>query len=388
MSTAVSGLSVEELTREYQARIAQAALGQYRNEDLVADWWKHVQGGLVEATRKDWRRLMRRYVEWLGTKRLHVLSVSLGEAREYSAWVEAGNYSDRRSESPPRPAVVLNLVVVVGLFYAYLRDVRGLVLTNPFPDVYRTFKKHHRSELHPDLRALDEKEAGLALEGADTLDDFTMVLTLFKTGVRREEYVQMQEPHINWKKRFIAIAPHPKRTFLKAYFDEELEHFLRLKVQRNHEQYPGNPYLSPSPLKPMQPVDACTVTYTVKKVVRNSPLGKLITDWKDPQQNATAHTWRRSFTSVLKRHGCPSHVVAVLRGDSLLHRSELIPDPTQGFYTKFGKVDGKEELRYWYDKCMPYVGAREIWERLTPRSVDTQSVAELIRATGRHVQGG
>jgi hypothetical protein len=94
----------------------------------------------------------------------------------------------------------------------------------------------------------------------------------------------------------------------------------------------------------------------------------------------TPPTNRRGYTSVLKRRGCPSHVVATLRGDSLLTRSELTPDPTQGIYTKYGTLEGKPELRYWYDKTMPQVGAREIWARVMPTRKTAATVAGLIRA--------
>lgn len=378
--SSIAGPSVEDLTREYHAKIAQAALHQYRNEDLLRDWWDHVEGSLAPTTRKDWRRFSGRLLAWLTKTRGHLLKTGHKEANAFRAWVEEAKYEDKRGTTPPRPAVVLNHICVAGLIFDYLRDIRGLVLVNPFPDVYRVYKKHHRSELHPDLRAFDEDEAAQVLEGADTLEDFTMNLTLAKTGIRREEYVRIQESHIDWRNQLINIQPHPKRTYLQAYFDDELEYFLRLKVEQNHRLYPGNRYLSPSPLKRGAPINACTVTYTVKKVAKNSPVGVLITDWKDPQQNVTAHTWRRTFTSILKRNGCPDHITAVLRGDSLLHESELVKEPTQGYYTKFAKKGGKPELRYWYEKCAPKLRARETWERLTPRAVDAQSMKELARA--------
>lgn len=47
----------------------------------------------------------------------------------------------------------------------------------------------------------------------------------------------------------------------------------------------------------------------------------------------------------MKREGCPPHIVAILRGDSLRSRSELISEPTQGIYTKMGKKGGVDKLR-------------------------------------------
>lgn len=78
--------------------------------------------------------------------------------------------------------------------------------------------------------------------------------------------------------------------------------------------------------------------------------------------------------------GVPGHVVAVLRGDSLLGNNENTPETTQGYYTKFAKVEGVDEARWWYDRGMPKVGAREAWERVMPSRRNAVSVAGLLRA--------
>ena len=57
----------------------------------------------------------------------------------------------------------------------------------------------------------------------------------------------------------------------------------------------------------------------------------------------------------------------------------MIPDPTQGIYTKFGEVEGVDELRYWYDRCTPRLGAVAIWEGLAPDAWNATSIEALIR---------
>jgi len=316
---------------------------------------------------------------------LHALSITKKEALEYAKWLAEGSYSGRRRDAVERgerlnPSSIRNHLKYAALFYDYLRDVRGLATTNPFRVANRTFTKQHRAHMHPDLRALDEVEVASILERAETLDDFTSVLALFKTGVRRDELVHMREERIDWEARTILLDAHPKRTFLKVYFDDELAWALRLQVDQNHRLHPGNPYLWPSRRDDHQPIRAEQLNTRVRTMAQASSAFQSVKDWRRGKDRVTAHTFRRAFTSILKTNGCPSHVVARLRGDSLTARSELILDPTQGIYTKFGKKGGVDELRHWYDKTMPTVGAREIWSRLAPEPLHTRDIAALIRS--------
>jgi integrase len=210
-----------------------------------------------------------------------------------------------------------------------------------------------------------------------------LALVLVKTGIRREECAGLCMDWINWQERTILLAPHRKRTHRKAYFDEEAEHFLRLKCEKNRKECPGNPYLWPSPEKPGQHVVSDVLAEGFKRMVKNSPLGPTIHDWTDRMQKITLHTGRRAFTSWLKTNGCPPHIVAILRGDSLRSRSELVSETTQGGYTKMGKKGGVDELRYWYDKTMPRIGAREAWESITPSVAQATTVASLLRVAER-----
>ena len=221
------------------------------------------------------------------------------------------------------------------------------------------------------------------MEGAESVEDFLTVLLPFKAGARREEIAGVRMDAIDWHARTIALQPLPKRTFLKRYYDEELEHFLRLKCERNRRDHPGNPYLFPSPKGESKHVDAATLAKWLKRTLHKSPLSATV---KDKESDVTMHRGRRSFTSVLKHarpsapSGVPAHIVAVLRGDTLTSKSENVQETTQGIYTRTGKVQGVDEMRWWYDRGMPKVGAREAGERAMPTRKTAVDVAGLIRA--------
>lgn len=382
--------TIEELNREYQARLLEAARAQFTNEELVQDWLDaSVEADCVHHTLKAWRNTSKHLLEYLAKKGLHLLSVDQQEAQRYLKWLPTAQYAGRTKKGELSANTVRLHLLQGSSLFNYLKDVRGLARSNPFFPLIRPFKRRRRTELHPDLRALDEGEVALLLEGCESLDDFLTVLGPFKLGVRREEFATIRMDRIDWQARTIDLDPHPRRTHLKAYFDAELEYFLRLKVERNKRDHPGNPYLWPSPKEPGRHVTAEQFNKWLSRILHNSPLRATV---KDKASRVTMHTARRSFTSVLKRkrptapQGCPSHIVAVLRGDSLLSRNENTPDTTQGIYTKFAKVEGVPELRYWYDRCMPTVGAREVWERAMPTRASARSVAGLIRAVkmGKH----
>jgi len=375
--------TIEELNREYQAKLAEAARRQYTSRQLVDDWLKVAEVECVSDTLKAWRKTSKHLVEYCERQKLHLLSIDRTEAQRYVSWLPTADYEGRTKKGALKATSVLLHILQGSSLFNYLRDVRGLATQNPFFPLIRVFKRKNRAALHPDLRALDEGEVAQLLLGCESLDDFLTVLGPFKLGVRREEFAGIRMDRIDWQSRTIELDPHPRRTYLRAYFDEELEFFLRLKVERNKRDHPGNPYLMPSPQGKNRHITANQLGKWIKRIVANSPLAKTV---KNRETEITMHTARRSFTSCLKRKrptapsGCPSHIVAVLRGDSLLSRNENTPDTTQGHYTKFGKVEGIPEVRYWYDRCMPVVGAREIWERAMPSRATAQTVAGLLRA--------
>ena len=369
--------TVEELTRSFHAQITEAARREFTNAGLVADWIAYNRDEQTAATIRSWENKAATLLAWCDAKGLHLLSFTRPEAQAFVKWLPTGDYEGRKKEGSLKAGSVLAHAQAASSLFNYLVNVRHVALGNPFREVVKSFKKKNKSELRPDLRAVDEREVAILLESAESLDDFLMELLLFKTGIRREEAITIRMDGIDWKARTFQVQPHPKRTYCTVLFDEETEYFLRLKCQRNHEEHPGNPWLWPSPQEKGGHISESFVRDAVKRLVDASPLAATVTG---PASAITPHTNRRGFTSVMKRRGCPSHVVAILRGDSLLGRGELTPDATQGIYTKMGTVEGKPELRYWFDKCMPNVGAREIWERLMPTRKTTATVAGLIRA--------
>lgn len=369
--------TVEDLTRTFHAKLTEAARRQYPTERLVSDWLAYVKEEHMGDTLRNWRSQSARLVAWLAKNHLHVLSMTRQDAQAWVRTIAEGQYAGAPKGKKIKAGTVLNHAICGTSFFNYLADVRGLVLSNPFREVQKSIKRKNRAELRPDLRAIDADDVATILEAAETLDDFLFELLLFKTGIRLAEAMTIRTEGIDWSARTIHIEAHPKRTQPKAYFDEELEHFLKLKVERNKRDHPGNPWLWPSPTRKGAHLNVKTAGDRIPALVRKSSLAASVTS---RETAITPHTNRRAFTSVLKRAGCPSHVVAALRGDSLLTRGELTPDPTQGIYTKFGSVGGKPELRHWYDKCMPVVGAREIWERVVPSRKTAASVEGLIRA--------
>ncbi|SRR5581483_11263622 len=374
MSHPTATPTVEELTRELQVKITEAARREYPNEKLVSDWFAYLDDEGMGGN-KNWKRNARHLLEYVSTRKLHLLSLQRPEAQAFVKWVTTGPYAGRQKKAALKAGTVLSHIICASSLYNYLARVRSLCLGNPFHDLQKSFKKNHRAELRPDYRAVDEHDVAILLEAAEDLDSFLLELLLFKTGVRLGEAITIRVDKINWRERIITLEAHPKRTYLKVYFDEELEYFLKLKCERNAKTHPGNPWLWPGQKKGSH-IKMQTAQHKIQCLVQASSLAESITS---RESNVTGHTNRRGFTSVLKRRGCPSHIVAVLRGDSLLTRSELTPDPTQGIYTKLGTLEGKPEARYWYDRCMPVVGAREIWNRLMPTRKGAQTVAGLIR---------
>lgn len=192
------GPTPEDVTREYQAKLAAAVRARYTNADLMEAWMEYQRPALAERTRSSWETFAKHGLEWLTKKKHHALSVTRNEALGFVSWLEAGEYEGRRNDAGKLAAsTILNHLTFLDLMYDYLRDVRGLLTVNPFAGVVKVFIKQHKSELRPELRGMDEQETAIMLEGAEKLDELLTGVFLFKSGVRREEFVKIRTDRIN-----------------------------------------------------------------------------------------------------------------------------------------------------------------------------------------------
>ena len=167
------------------------------------------------------------------------------------------------------------------------------------------------------------------------------IIVLFaKTGIRRDELIQIDLDHIDWEDQSIRLRPTKKRTNTLVFFDGEcfrvLDRWLRARGTEESStdalftnQYGGR-------LK----------RHGVSQAVKTSAesVGLHDPDSKDDQNRFTPHCCRHWFTTHLRRAGMRREFIKELRGDT---RGDAIDI--------YDHID-REELRESYIAHIPTLG--------------------------------
>lgn len=148
-----------------------------------------------------------------------------------------------------------------------------------------------------------------------TLDprDRAVLMVLAKTGIRREELVRLDVDDIDLATMTIRLKPHPKRTNLLLFIDDECARALRAWLSGR-----GNYTLTPG----------CAALFVgehgdrlkrqgVYEVVTSRARAAGLHDPKsqDPRKRLSPHALRHWFTTWLRRNGMRREFIQELRGD-------------------------------------------------------------------------
>jgi len=172
--------------------------------------------------------------------------------------------------------------------------------------------------------------------------DKAIITLLAKTGIRREELVNIDLNDIDWIEQSIQLKPHPKRSNCTVFFDDECARVLAywLKARENYSLKHGNKALfvgeQGKRLKRNGVYRA--VTIHAARVGLHNPKSKRTED------HFTPHCCRHWFTTHLRRNGMKREFIKELRGDA---RNEAVDI--------YDHID-KKELKRAYLGAIPVLG--------------------------------
>jgi integrase/recombinase XerD len=172
--------------------------------------------------------------------------------------------------------------------------------------------------------------------------DKAIITLLAKTGIRRDELVEIDIDDIDWSNQSIELKPQHKRGNCTVFFDDETA-FILQRWLKARENYSLN-----------EEVDALFigthgsrlqrngVYYSVRKHAQRVRLDDPESD--KMEDHFSPHCCRHWFTTHLRRKGMRREFIQELRGDS---RKEAID-----IYDHISK----EELRREYLETVPRLG--------------------------------
>jgi integrase/recombinase XerD len=201
----------------------------------------------------------------------------------------------------------------ISSFFDYL-EFEGVVRANPVAPFRRRYLKTLARQARKPAQTRDviglPEMTRLVHSVADTRDRAIIVL-FAKTGVRRQELVNMDVEDIDWTAQSITLKPTPKRTNRRVYFDDEtarlLKVWLRLREARGASAK-GPLFINQRAGRLNRNRIYDIVTRIATEAGFHNPDGRL-------NEKLTPHHLRHWFTTHLRRAGMEREDISELRGD-------------------------------------------------------------------------
>lgn len=234
-----------------------------------------------------------------------------------------------------------NYYSALSSFYDYLA-YEELTDRNPILPFRKRYIRHYKADRHnpkSSRKLITIEQMRMLINSVLDPRDKAIITLLAKTGIRRKELINIDIDDINWEEQSIQLKPHPKRSNLIVFFDDECTRILQrwLKARKN--------YNIPSCCNALfvgergERLKRHGVYHVVTK--HADRVGLHNSKSKKTEDHFTPHCCRHWFTTCLLTNGMPKEYVKELRGDS---RGEAIDI--------YHHID-REELRRAYLACVP-----------------------------------
>ncbi|MES2154196.1 MAG: tyrosine-type recombinase/integrase [bacterium] len=259
--------------------------------------------GLSDLTLKAYKHGIETFLGYLGTN--PVAKVTIKDLAEY-----LGNQKDQKLD----PRTLSGRISALSSFFEFL-EFEGKIKGNPVPGFRRRYLGTLRRELgkkKSDRKLVAVEQLRAMLQTVVDARDRCIIGLLAKTGMRRDELVQLDVRSIDLTKQTVDIKPHPKRTNCQVFFDDETGRVLRrwLAVRRARTGTDAGPLFVG---QRGNRINGDAVNDAVSAAARNVGLHDPEGPLKD---RFTAHNLRHFFTTHLRRGGMTREHIAWLRGDA------------------------------------------------------------------------
>jgi integrase/recombinase XerD len=103
----------------------------------------------------------------------------------------------------------------------------GLTEANPVVPFRKRYVRQFKKQQEPERKLISVDEMAMLINSVMDPRD-KAILTLFaKTGIRRGELIKIDVEDIDWIEQCVRLKPHPKRTNLTVFFDDETARVLK-----------------------------------------------------------------------------------------------------------------------------------------------------------------
>jgi len=196
-------------------------------------------------------------------------------------------------------------------FYRYLQ-YEDCVDENPVPEFRERYLDFNRTNGNSERQLISVEEMATLIHGTLNIRNRAINLTFAKTGIRRDELINVDLDHIDWEGQSIRLRPTPKRSNTLVFLDGECARVLERWLNAREATDPTTDALFTNQLGNRLQRSGMyrAVTESAEAVGLHDP------DSTDPGDRFTPHCHRHWFTTHLRRSGMKREFIQELRGDT------------------------------------------------------------------------
>ncbi|WP_292381517.1 tyrosine-type recombinase/integrase [Methanosarcina sp. UBA289] len=229
-----------------------------------------------------------------------------------------------RDEKGYAPSTIENYFAALSSFYDFL-EWEG-VQKNIVPQFRKRYLRYYKEQRHEERQLINLEQMKDLIDSADWIGYKAMFIFFAKTGIRRQELIDLDLQDLFLSQNYAVLKPHAKRSNRIVFFDEECSKVLQewLAWRQNQRPKIRNKALFLGVMGARITRDAVydATTQHAQKLGFHNPQGNL-------NEKFTPHCFRHFFTTWLRRAGCPRSIIQELRGDSRKEAIDIYDHITQ-----------------------------------------------------------
>jgi integrase/recombinase XerD len=240
-----------------------------------------------------------------------------------------------RDEKGYAPSTVENYFAALSSFYDFL-EWEGVIEKNLVPQFRKRYLRQYKEQRNEERQLISLDQMRDLIDSAEWICQKAMFIFFAKTGIRRQELIDLDVQDLYVSKRYAVLKPHAKRSNRVVFFDDECSQVLEawLEWRKAHKVKTKALFIGIKGGRISRDTVYEATTEHAQKLGFHNTEGLL-------NEKFTPHCFRHWFTTWLRRAGCPRAIIQELRGDTRKEAIDIYDHITQ------------EELKESYLKYIP-----------------------------------
>jgi integrase/recombinase XerD len=259
--------------------------------------------GVAEITIEKRQHVLKQYRNFIEKRGKHLVEIEKGDIEAYIEF-------QRLERGVADQTLDIRLSNISG-FYEFL-EYEELIDFNIIPKVKARFSRNYKSAKHTH-KIISVSEMSTLIRSASDIRDKALMCLMAKTGIRRNELINLDLSDIDLDEQKIRLKPTAKRSNSVVFFDDEAEDLLRRWLRSRTPRNKKNLTALFIGVRGDR-LEARGVDYVIQSHALRLGLHDPTSD--NLEDHFTSHCFRHWLTTNLALSGMPRHFIKEIRGDA------------------------------------------------------------------------